>query len=473
MEKRLLDKLQEYAASYSLPMHMPGHKRNPAFDWLVPLGEALDITEIYGFDDLNDPEGIFMELGRLTADLRGAELAIPMVNGSTGGILTAVKAALPRGGKLLMARNCHKAVYNAGELFADDIQFILPDISEKWGICGSVTPEQVENAFGGQRDIKLVVITSPTYEGVISDIGAISKVCHRYGAALLVDQAHGAHLGFGRFPESAVRLGADIVVESLHKTLPSLTQTALLHCSGNLIAPDELIRCAAIFQSSSPSYLLSASIDGCVRFLSERGDEEANRWLEDLECFYSGADGLSVLKVMRPDEPDTVFFKRDPSKILISCAGADISGPELMRRLRSEYKIELEMASAKYALAMTGMGDTKESLRMLNAALADIDRDIKASGVAGDTPALCLPDRDMAIGKALSMKKIDVPMPDTAGRTAGEYVWAYPPGVPLIVPGEKIDEGTLHRLSGLSCAGVKLHSTWGGAPKFLRCIDNN
>lgn len=473
MEKRLVDMLRGYTCSDSLPMHMPGHKRNPKFDWLVPLGEALDITEIYGFDDLNDPEGIFQNLGRLAADTCGSELAIPMVNGSTGGILAAVKAALPHREAMLIARNCHKAVYNAGELFADDIEFAMPAFSDRWGICGSITPEQVKNALEEHGDIKLVAITSPTYEGIISDIGAISEVCHRYGAVLLVDQAHGAHLGFGGFPERATKLGADIVVESLHKTLPSLTQTALLHLSGNLVDPSELKRCAAIFQSSSPSYLLSASVDGCVRFLTEHGDAEADSWLKNLRDFYEAAESLTRLKVMNPEEPDAAFFKHDPSKILISCADADISGPELMERLRDELKIELEMASAEYVLAMTGMGDTKESLRRLFTALTSIDRGLKPPSRVRGVFSLCLPERDMPINEALIKDKIDVPMSAAAGRTAGEYVWTYPPGIPMIVPGEKVDERMLQLFSNLRCDGVILRSTSGKVPQFLRCLDNS
>ncbi len=473
VEKSLVEMLKEYASSGAIPMHMPGHKRNPAFNWLMFLGGGLDITEIHGFDDLNDPEGIFLRLGERAADLWGADTAIPMVNGGTGCVLTAVYTVLGRGGEMLMARNCHRSVYNAGELWADDIHFVLPEISDRWGICGSVSPEAVERALIEHPNVKLVVITSPTYEGVLSDVAAIARVCGKHGAILLVDEAHGAHLGFGRFPERAISLGADLAVDSLHKTLPSLTQTALLLSRGDAVDCDELRKNAAAFQSSSPSYILSASIDGCVRFMEEAGDSQAKRWGEDIAGFHKLTEELTSLDILRPWQSGREFFRLDPSKLVISCAGTATTGPGLMDRFRQDFNIELEMASRGYVVAMTGMGDTAETLRRFAAAILEVDREIGTRESPRGGSALFfdrLPQRMLRIKEAAGRRSEPVPMEESAGRVIGEYIWAYPPGIPMVVPGETMDREMLMRILELGDSGVRLRSTHGNVPGSVECL---
>ena len=226
------ERLKELAQSHIYPFHMPGHKR-AALEFSNPY--SIDITEIEGFDNLHHPEGIIREAQEKAARLYGARRTYYLVNGSTCGILAAISAAVPRGERILVARNSHKAVYNAVYLRQLAAEYVYP-VDTRCGVQGQITPQQVEQKLAAFSDIKAVVITSPTYDGIVSDVAGIAEVVHRFGIPLIVDEAHGAHFGFHpAFPENAVKLGADAVIMSVHKTLPAFTQTALLHlCSDRI-----------------------------------------------------------------------------------------------------------------------------------------------------------------------------------------------------------------------------------------------
>lgn len=371
-EPRLLERLERYCASDALPMHMPGHKRNPAALHL-PSPASIDVTEIDGFDNLHGAEDLLLTCQRRAARVFGADETHFLVNGSSGGILAAITACVPRGGTLLMARNAHKSALNAVTLGGIRPEYLYPDFLPESGISGAIPPGQVEEALAANPGIRCAFITSPTYEGVISDVAAIADACHRHGAILIVDEAHGAHLGFGSFPQSAIRLGADVTIQSVHKTLGSLTQTALLHISGPRVDRERLRRMLTVYQTSSPSYILMASIDECVCRMERQGDAIAGAWLEGLDGFRRAARGLHHLRLLpaeppRPDDarsnaigcaegriPQREFrnrwtpFRLDPSKIVISAHGTNIGGPELQRILRQRFHIELEMAAGHYA----------------------------------------------------------------------------------------------------------------------------
>ena len=270
---KLYDKLTEYKKSDYYPYHMPGHKRNMNGRPFQEYYE-LDITEIDGFDNLHQAEGILREVEKRANQMYGADDTFLLVNGSTCGILSAISATAETGGKILIARNCHKSVYHGAYLRNLEVQYIYPKVSEQFGIALGTNPEDVEEKLKADNDISAVIITSPTYEGVVSDIEKIAKIVHKYHVPLIVDEAHGAHLGFSKdFPQNAVANGADIVIHSLHKTLPSPTQTALLHVSGKLIDREKLKRFLGIYQSSSPSYPLMAGMELCLDILEEEGKE--------------------------------------------------------------------------------------------------------------------------------------------------------------------------------------------------------
>lgn len=289
----LLEKLQEYRAEDMYPFHMPGHKRKPL---PFPNPYSIDITEIDGFDNLHHAEGILKEAQERAADLYGSKECFYLVNGSTCGLLAAICAATKKRDKVLVARNCHKAVYHALYLNELQAEYIYPVIT-KSGIQGQIEPEQVKKALLLNPDIAAVILTSPTYEGVVSDINAIAGIAHERGIPLIVDEAHGAHLGFGAgFPENAVRQGADAVIMSLHKTLPSFTQTALLHLCSERIDKDAVKMYLGMFETSSPSYLFMAGMDSCIRVVKEQGNILFSDYRKLLDDFYREVADLADRK---------------------------------------------------------------------------------------------------------------------------------------------------------------------------------
>lgn len=445
---RLYDALAAYSRTDAVPMHMPGHKRQ-TYDHLI--GAQLDITEIDGFDNLHAPEGLLRDAMAHAAAVWGSTHTAFCVNGSTGGILAAIHAVAGQGGKILVARNCHKSVWHAIELCRLDPIWLTPPVVDGCDIFAAIPPDVVASALDQHPDTRLVVITSPTYEGIISDIAAICTAAHRRGIPVLVDEAHGAHLGFPPFPDGAVRAGADIVIQSLHKTLPSLTQTALAHVQGTLVDYAAFLRSKNIFETSSPSYLLMASCDGCAHLLADRPELVAE-WHTMLANFRAQAAGLRRLSVFTPHSA-----AYDPSKLILSTRGTALSGMTLMRRLRSEYAIELEMASSDYALAMTGLGTTRAHLCRLADALAVIDAALDPAPISTALALPPPPEQIMRPADAMAAAKTLLPLEESEGRIAAGYLWAYPPGIPLLAPGQRIDREALDAITTLRMRGVELN----------------
>ncbi|PTQ80255.1 arginine/lysine/ornithine decarboxylase [Trichococcus patagoniensis] len=474
----LLDRLKAHAASNSIPMHMPGHKRNTELLG-TDLPYNIDITEIDGFDNLHGASGILKEYMQEIADFYGTKRSHYLVNGSTCGILAGIRTATRRGGKIAVARNCHKSVYHAIELFGLESVYLMPEMDETFGIHGGVSTASIADTLKQHPDTQLVILTSPTYEGVVSDIAAIAGICHERSIPLLVDEAHGSHFNFSEhFPASAITLGADIVIQSLHKTLPSLTMTSLAHLNGDLIRPEEMARQLAIFESSSPSYVLMASIDRCFRLLRDEGGHLFESYNNRLNEFSEKMKQLQHLKVLchGKDNPamHPTFFAFDQGKILISAQGTGLSGQKFSEMLRSEYHIEMEMAYGDHALAMTSVCDTAAAMDALADALLAIDGtlDSKSGGhtLYNGTLLFSLPEKQCEIWQALESEKVDCPIENAIGQTAAEYVWAYPPGIPLLVPGERISNGFIRQIHALLEKGTKVYSDADGLPKNIRII---
>ena len=375
----LYNKLLELNRSGIYPMHMPGHKRNRGYlpsDF--PLG--LDITEIHGFDDLHNPKGLLWDTAELAASLYGSNKAFLLINGSTAGILAAIGSFTGRGDKILVTRNCHWSVKNAAELFGLEVLYIEAETDKQTGVPLSADPSAVKNALKQSADIRLVVVTSPSYEGVISDISSIAQIAHKQNIPLFVDSAHGAHLGIvDGFGHSAVKSGADVVVMSLHKTLPAMTQCSLLHACSERADVKRLQHFLSIFQTSSPSYVLLASIDSCLRLLEADSKGLFAVYEKNLSQFGENIKPLKNLSVLWYDKIPGGVFSYDKSKIVICSKDASgknatqMSGFELMEILRSEYKIELEKACDDYAIAMTSICDSSEGFSRLAEALREID----------------------------------------------------------------------------------------------------
>ena len=263
----IFDKLKNYSDSDYYAFHMPGHKRNlDLMDETSPY--RIDITEIDGFDDLHHAEGLLKEAQERAAKVYHASETHFLINGSTAGILSAILGTTEKGDSILVARNCHKSVYHAIYLNELDPVYIYPKFDTEQGLSTEIDAEDVQKALEEHPKIRAVMIVSPTYDGVVSDIEKIAEIVHEAGCLLIVDEAHGAHFGFDPyFPESANMYGADLVINSLHKTLPALTQTALLHVNGERVNRRKVKRYLDMLQTSSPSYILMASIDACIHLV--------------------------------------------------------------------------------------------------------------------------------------------------------------------------------------------------------------
>ena len=473
-EHRLYDQLAA-AAQAAYPLHMPGHKRQPG---PVPgLPYAWDTTETPATDDLHDAGGILAQAMARTAALCGAARTWYLVNGSTGGLLAAVRALAPAGGTVICARNCHKAVYHAIELGGLHVRWLTPPLDPGWGIYGSVTPDAVAAALQAAPTAACVILTSPTYEGVLSDIAGIAAVCHARGVPLLVDEAHGAHyLPLAQacgWRGGALAAGADVVVQSPHKTLPSLTQTALLHLgAGSLADPEEIERQLDVFETSSPSYPLLASLDGCTGLLAARGAALFAGWRARLDRFYQKTGTLRRLRVLEAGCAEhPAFWSRDDGKILVDGRGAGLTGAALAQALRAR-RLEPEMQTGTLLLAMTSLADAADALDNLAEALAEVEVETRANSPLPPV-ATALPAPGAAvlpIAAALRRPHAPCPAAAAAGRTAAEYVWAYPPGVPLLAPGERITPAFLAAADALEAAGTRLHHTRARLPGSVETL---
>ena len=356
-DQSLYQTLREYAAGDTYPCHMPGHKRNAAGGEMEDYF-AIDITEIEGFDDLHHAEGILRAAQERANRLYGADETFFLVNGSTGGILAAVMTATKPGEEILIARNCHRSVYHAALMQDLKVHYYQPKQIQEYDICDGVSAQEIGRLLDRYPKSKAVVITSPTYEGILSDVAGIAAAVHERGKILIVDEAHGAHLSCG-----AVTAGADLVIHSLHKTLPSPTQTALLHVNGNRVDRGRLRSYLAMVQSSSPSYILMAGIDACMRFLEQEGQERFAFFQEQWKGFLQKTaqmHNLCIGKMTDVSGKRLALTAWDMGKILISVKHTDMTGKQLADVLRSDYQIELEMAAATYGLALMTLMDTAE-----------------------------------------------------------------------------------------------------------------
>lgn len=503
----IMERLIEYTGSDAYPFHMPGHKRREIPDGIpggFPNPYGIDITEIDGFDNLHHAEGILKDAMDEAAAVYGADRSWYLVNGSTCGILSAVFAVTENGGRILTARNCHKAVYHAIYLNRLRAEYLYPEEIVEFGINGGIRAEDVRKALekdamrcagksgdmrGKRTKIQAVLITSPTYEGVVSDIRAIADVAHEYGIPLIVDEAHGAHLEYAdrchSFPKSALECGADIVIQSLHKTLPCFTQTAILHIKGDRVDQDRVARYLSMFQTSSPSYLFMAGIQRCIRYMDSTGRDGMIRYEERLKWFMEQMKGLQVLEVLTRDicGKYRAVAGWDPSKIVVSTMRAkDFHGEELAEMLRKNYHLEMEMTAPEYVIAMTSVLDTDEGFERLTKALLEIDEELlkaeekrrKTVSETGDQKEntvreraeknckasetlqsrILRPNETMSICEAMDANTGRTALQNTVGKVSAEFIYLYPPGIPIIAPGEVFTREIVEMIEAYKKAGL-------------------
>jgi lysine decarboxylase len=455
--------LIEHAKKNTVSFHMPGHKgagiySRYHYDEFLKRMVDCDITEIPGADNLFQTEGIIRATQEKYAALYDVQHSYLLINGTSGGLIAAILAAVQPGKKLIMARNCHKAVFNALTLGNIQPVYAHPDQVDRQQIAGSVSALEITRLLCENPDAEAVILPSPNYYGICSDIEAIAKAVHDAGKVLIVDQAHGAHLHFFRkygadnqMPPSAESCGADIVVNSTHKTLASFTQSAVLNLNSNRVDRYHLEDKLQAVQSTSPSYLLMGSLDINADILAEHGPELFAAWKENLDHFYGEAPGIPGLSIMEAKSLDR-------TKINLDMGALGLSGADL-EHLLNERDIYPELYTGNILMCMTGIGNTREHMdRLLGALLGIADEADTAEGIvdrqfvhvkAPEAP-------NAAVFAGIPNAKQYLPLEQAAGKICAGSVIPYPPGIPLICPGEVYSEEIIQYIRFLRNAGEKV-----------------
>ena len=467
---------QHYNEKKLLPLHMPGHQRKRDMGTALPY--AYDYTEVEDLDNLHAPEGILQEAMNRTAAYYGCPDCFYLVNGSSSGLQAGIFALLEEGDEVVVARNCHRSVFYALSLRKAKIHFLLPEFWEDFSCFGSISPKEVERLLREFPKSKALIFTSPSYEGVVSDVEAIARLCHENGLSLLVDEAHGAHFSPKKgdsFLESAIALGADLVVQSPHKTLCSLTQSAWILGNGERYSREKLSFYLSVFQTTSPSYPLMLSLEKATTLLETKGEALFSHWKEVMESFREKARTLSYFTFLW--EKEEACFAMDFSKIFLRALGIPELrlGKDLAKLLREDYGIESEMHSGENLLLMTGPFISEKDMDRLFFALKDIERRFgedreKQSGegrpetIEQSLQSKLLPsalyqisvaDNSLQISEGLKDGE-ELSLYDGESRICLEYLSLYPPGIPLLFPGEKLTAEKIQGIEALEKEGIEL-----------------
>lgn len=461
----LLNALQQLKSRYDAPFYVPGHKRGQGIhpNLKALLGDTVfrsDVPELPQLDNLFAPEGVIRDAQALAAETFGAERTCFLANGSTSGVEAMVLATCRPGDKLILPRNVHQSAIAALILSGAMPIFLTPKVDPQLGVAHGVAVEQVAAALNAHPDAKAVLLVSPTYYGVCSDVAAIAHLVHQHDIPLLVDEAHGAHLAFHPdLPTGALESGADLVVQSTHKVLSSLTQSAMLHGQGSRISPARVQAALTLVQSTSPSFLLLASLDAARQQMAESGFTLMAQTLKRAEEARDRLTQIPHLALLdRPTDPRPGFADLDPTRLTIDVRHLGCSGFEIDEQLDEAWQVVCELPGLHSLTFVLTLGNTD----------ADIDRLVKgfeaiAAHASPDgtkpfpeyaTPSYALQTCEILPRTAFFADTEDVPRAVAVDRIAAELVCPYPPGIPTLFPGERITGEASETLQTLRQAGV-------------------
>lgn len=459
----IYEMLIAHALKRTTPFHVPGHKqRSQQFDNGLNQEQAaldtlmsIDITELSGTDDLHDPSGAIARAQELAADCYGADETRFLVGGSTSGNLAMILGVCEPGELVLAQRNVHKSIIHGLALSGARCVFLEPSVDTRSGIAIAPTAATVSAAIAQYPEAKAIILCSPNYYGMTADVRTIVELAHAADMPVLVDEAHGAHFGHHpELPQSALQMGADIVVQSTHKMLSSLTMTAMLHMQGQL-APKPAIRQALrMVQSSSPSYPLMASLDLARRQLHTQGAAVFEPALDVARSIRRATAGL----------PFELLHADDPLKLSLKDASGQLSGVALHDMLERRGCLA-EMADASYVVLALGPGTRQQDGEALIAALTNIAKEMEpkpeeACAANANIERVEEWSRQAQIPEPVTIKRriaatTPVPLRAAAGHVCGEWIIPYPPGIPLLYPGELIGERVVAKLERLRDAGAR------------------
>lgn len=485
--------IKAYADSGTIPFHMPGHKLGRGIpDGYLSEIEKLDLTEIPGTDNLHAPTGVLKEAQELAATAFGAKESFFLVNGSTVGLHTAISAVCKHGQRLIIGRDCHKAAIN-GMLLAGAVPvYIMPEYSPEFGIHTGITPSTVEKALRDAPDAAGVFITRPNYYGVCSDIREIARIVHLHKKILIVDEAHGSHLVFNRrLPVCALEAGADLCIQSAHKTLPAFTQGAMLHIGSDRVDRERICYYLDMYQTTSPSYIIMAYLDIAREIMQKRGKTMLDGLLDTIEAcageLYIGEashrgaihgevyEGVICSRgVLREDirllsKLDVPGFEHDGTRITVNVSGLGMTGYAVEKLLRDRFRIQVEMSDLKNIVCISTVADDRESIACLFSALTGLSALARAEGGKPDLStginavnlpdfrSLTLPERTMTPQKILDAQVEKIPFEEAEGRTSGGIISPYPPGIALVCPGERFSREMIEYIKDIIRAGGVVH----------------
>lgn len=467
----LEDQLKKYNENKPYRFHMPGHKGKNLFsskEEILMYGN--DITEIEGMDNLHNPRGVIKDMLDGIASTYGVRRTFISTNGSTTSLQAAILGLTKPKDQIIVARDCHKAVYNA-MILGDLNPIYLPIPLNKAVALLHLDDLTNFEAIIKDSDAKVVVITYPSYFGICCNIEEIVKIVHKYNKIIIVDEAHGSHLKFSSLlPISAEEAGADIIIQSAHKTLPALTQTSMLHINSNLDT-SRIESYLSILMTSSPSYLMMASLEKSVRFMADNAKTRLEENLHTIQKLVK-----EYIRAGKHFKDREYFLSNnihdfDSSKLLFRLAEAGIIATYGKKVLRRRYNIEMEMADSEYINGFMTVSDDVEDLRFLFQSVDDIIRTegrhimVEASNYTSlDTT----PQIIMNIRSAFYAEKYVLPLIDATHHISGDYIIPYPPGIPLICPGEKITEESIDLINELHKAGIEILGLENGNIKVIK-----
>lgn len=420
----IISGLKKHNEKEIISFHMPGHKMGKGFENSVIASEIwkYDTTELSDTDCLQKPTEFIKEAEEYAAKIYGAKNSFFIVNGSTGGILSMFFACFKEGDKVIISRDCHKSVVNA-MIFTGVIPIYIEPRKNEMELYGGINPEDVEDIFKKNKDLKGLFLTSPSYFGIMSDIKKLSEIAHKYNALLLCDEAHGAHFPFSeKFPISAVKAGADLSVVSMHKTMLSPNQTAVLNVGHCEISEKKVRDSINMFQTTSPSYVFLAAIEEALLF----GEKNGRKLTEKL--------------IKQIPQNEHIYFFDDPFKIVLNFSDKGFDGNYVLDILEKKYGIFCEMAQGNNVLLMISWANTKEDFDVLKKAIEYLESlpDMINEEIENDV-VVSYNENCIYTPREVAMKEKEAVLPDLAeGRIAGCEVTSFPPCIPYFMPGERI-----------------------------------
>lgn len=469
-ERPLVEALQRFVRKQPLSLHVPGHKNGSISSLPNDIKMALpyDVTELTGLDDFHHPEEVIAEAEQLLAKTYGADQSFFLVNGSTVGNLAMIYATCKRGDTILVQRNAHKSVFHAIELVGVKPVYLAPSWDPRTKTATTVPAAVIKEALVLHPHAKAVVLTYPTYYGVIAnDLKTQIELCHAQRIPVLVDEAHGAHFTASeKLPDSALDLGADVVVQSAHKTLPAMTMASFLHVKSELVSTVKINHYLRMLQSSSPSYLLLASLDDARHYISTYMESDAVYCLEKRAQWVEALQSIKGLEVIQVD---------DPLKLLLRMPG--YTGTQFKAALEAQgLFVELaDVAQVLIILPLLKHGENYPYAEMrirIRDAVAVLQ---KQQGTAGEyieiqDEMIAITTPDATMDEIEAMEKEWIPYMRAIGRVSANMLIPYPPGIPLFVPGEKITVAKLSRLEELLVSGATFQGEHRVTEKLIQVI---